>query len=162
MISQQYTLEEISYHCKNDGRIMKAVLKKWFNNPKELNFVSPQLKFPFDYNQWKKLYDNFPLFSKTTLVVKHDGWIVGHVSFELKVNDLSIFHLFLELKHRGKGVTGLILSDIERRAEQSNLKNVIFHISPKNKVMINVFENLGYKKGDFKVHKMVKMTKKIQ
>ena len=162
MIKQQYTLEEISYHCKNDGRIMKAVLKKWFNNPKELNFVSPQLKFPFDYNQWKKLYDNFPLFSKTTLVVKHDGWIVGHVSFELKVNDLRIFHLFLDLKHRSKGVTRIILNDIERRAEELNVKNIIFQISPKNKVMINFFENLGYVEGDLKVNKIVKMTKKIQ
>jgi len=141
---------------------MKAVLKKWFNNPKELNFVSPYLKFPFDFNQWKKLYNNLPLLSKNTLVVKHNEWIVGHVSFELKVDDLRIFHLFLDLKHRGKQVTGIILNDIERRAKELNVKNIIFQISPKNRVMINVFENLGYEKGDLKVHKIVKMTKKIQ
>ena len=103
-----------------------------------------------------------PLLSKNTLVVKHNEWIVGHVSFELKVDDLRIFHLFLDLKHRGKQVTGIILNDIERRAKESNVKNIIFQISPKNRVMINVFENLGYEKGDLKVHKIVKMTKKIQ
>ena len=140
---------------------MKAVLKKWFNNPKELNFVSPQLKFPFDYNQWKKSYEKLPLLSKTTLVIKHDEWIVGHVSFELKVNELRIFHLFLDLKHRGKGITEIILNDIVRRAGQSNVKKIIFHISPKNRVMINDFENLGYEKGVLKVNKTVKMTKKI-
>ena len=54
------------------------------------------------------------------------------------------------------------MNDIERRAKESNVKNIIFQISPKNREMINVFENLGYEKGDLKVHKIVKMTKKIQ
>jgi len=141
---------------------MKTVLKRWFDNPKELNFVSPHLKFPFNYKQWKKSYEILPFCSKTTLVVKHDNWIIGHASFELKVTDLRIFHLFLELRHRGKGITGNILDDIERRAEQLNIKNIIFYAPPKNKVMIDVFKNLGYEKGDLKRPKIIKMTKKLR
>ena len=54
MAEEEYTLEEISYSRKEDCRIMEAVLKNWFQNPKTLNFVSPNLSFPFKFKKWQK------------------------------------------------------------------------------------------------------------
>ena len=162
MINQQYTLEEISYDSERDSRIMKAVLKNWFNNPKELNFVSPRLKFPFSYNQWKKSYMTSPFGTETTIVAKHNGWIIGHASFEVNVNDLRIFHLFVETAYRHKELISNILDYIDPRAKRSNVKNILFYVSSKNILMINIFKKLGYKEEDLKKIKSVKMLKRVQ
>ena len=56
MLTKEYKVEEISYKRKEDRRILEAVLKTWFKNPKLLNLVSPSLKYPFNFKEWLKIY----------------------------------------------------------------------------------------------------------
>ena len=48
----EYTLEKISYSKKEDCRIIESVLNGWFQNPKTLNLVSPNLTYPFKFKDW--------------------------------------------------------------------------------------------------------------
>ena len=52
MSEREYTLEKISYSKKDYCRIIESVLKGWFQNPKTLNFVSPNLTYPFKFKDW--------------------------------------------------------------------------------------------------------------
>ena len=37
---------------KEDCRIIESVLNGWFQDPKTLNFVSPNLTYPFKFKDW--------------------------------------------------------------------------------------------------------------
>ena len=88
MNEQEYTLEEISYSKKEDCRIMEAVLNSWFQNPKTLNLISPNLTYPFKFKQWvsKYYYDNGK--EIITKILKQHNWIIGHVSIRIEEDNL--------------------------------------------------------------------------
>ena len=114
MIEQEYTLEEISYSLKEDFRIMKTVLSRWFNNPKTLNFVSPRYSYPFQFKIW--VADSYAshMDQTTTTVLKHRGWIIGHLSMRLEGNIAYIFHLFIDPVYRNKGLATKMIHEMER------------------------------------------------
>ena len=91
MDEQEYTLEEISYSKKEHCRIMESILSEWFKNPKTLNFVSPSLKYPFKFNDWvsKNYYQKE--YKVISIVIKNEGWIIGHVSYKMEKNKYHIW-----------------------------------------------------------------------
>ena len=46
------TIEQVSYENAEQARILKACLETWFQNPKDLNLVAPQMTYPFNFNRW--------------------------------------------------------------------------------------------------------------
>ena len=75
MIKQEYTLEEISYSRKEDRRIMESVLKRWFIDPKMLNFFSPGFNYPFRFKKWVSLYYKDEIINISSIILKHNNWI---------------------------------------------------------------------------------------
>tara|TARA_Y100000748_G_scaffold296792_1_gene290031 strand:- start:5639 stop:6130 length:492 start_codon:yes stop_codon:yes gene_type:complete len=161
VFDQEYTLEEISYSRKEDRRIIKAVLKRWFNNPKELNFVSPELSYPFNFDKWLLIYENYDLKELFTIIVKFNEWIIGHVSFYSDHNNVHIFHLFIDPKYRNKGLAKRTIKYIEIRVRSLETKTISMKISPKNLIMFKISTDLGYRKTIVRNQRSIKMSKEL-
>ena len=56
MLTKSICIKKISLNDRENCRVMKSVLKSWFQDPKLLNLVSPKSKYPFFFNDWKKEY----------------------------------------------------------------------------------------------------------
>ena len=104
MNEHEYTLEKISYSKKEDCRIIESVLNGWFQDPKTLNFVSPNLTYPFKFKDWisKNYIENSK--QKISIVIKSKNWIVGHISYSIEKNKVHLFHLIIDKKFRGIGL----------------------------------------------------------
>ena len=105
----EYTLEKISYSKKEDCRIIESVLNGWFQNPKTLNLVSPSLTYPFKFKDWvsKNYFEKSkPIIS---IVIKSKNWIVGHISYRIEKNKVHLFHLIIDKKFRGLGLSKLLI-----------------------------------------------------
>jgi hypothetical protein len=48
-------IEKVSYNNSKDLQVLKAILSKWFENPKELNWTDPRINYPFNFNKWVEL-----------------------------------------------------------------------------------------------------------
>ena len=162
MVDQEYTLEEISYSRKEDRRIMESVLKSWFTDPKTLNFVSPEFKYPFDFKRWTKLYYKDDISRITTIVLKHNNWVVGHVSIQVKEETSKIFHLFLNQEHRGKGLAIKMLKEIENYGKESGTKSIQASIQKKNLICLKLFTRSGYKNKNSKNSKSTVLIKNLR
>jgi ribosomal protein S18 acetylase RimI-like enzyme len=113
MSAQEYTLEEISYSRKEDRRIIEAVLKSWFKDPKTLNFVDPRMTFPFKFKKWVNLsYSNS---NTSTLLLKIGDWIIGYISLVKIENIGHLFHLYIDPSNRGNGLGKKLIHAIEDR-----------------------------------------------
>ena len=161
MVGQEYTLEEISYSRKEDRRIMESVLRFWFADPKTLNFVSPGCKYPFDFMSWIRLYNNDKNSRFTTIVLKHNNWIIGHVSIEIEKKISKIFHLFLEKEHRKKGLSIRILEEIEKYGKESGTRFVQASIQKKDTICFELFSKSGYKNQSLRNSKSIIMIKNL-
>jgi len=144
MTEQEYTLEEISYSRKEDCRIIEAVLKNWFKDPKALNFVSPSLPFPFRFKKWFMVSYAMHRDEIKTLVIKLDNWIVGHLSMRLLNNNAHLFHLFIDPKHRKKGLAEKLVNTLENLGKDLGAKTFSLFVQPKNDAAKKLYEKLGY------------------
>ena len=151
----EYTLEKISYSRKEDCRIMETVFKHWLIDPKELNFFSPNLLFPFNFKKFLKIYNN----KNNSLVLKSQNWIIGYISFQIKYKKLSIIHLFIDSKHRKLGLATMLLTEIEKISNEKSVKNISVKIMLKNNKAIKLFEKLGYEKGGKPILSCLKLVK---
>ena len=143
MNMHEYSLEKISYSRKEDCRVMQSVLNKWFNDPKILNLVSPNLTYPFNFKDWiSKNYSNcqFPTIS---IVILKKRWIVGHISYRLKKNKANIFHLVIDKNYRRLGLAKMLIAEVEKHCAKLR-KTVTIKILQKNLEALNLYKNLGY------------------
>ena len=159
MNEQEYTLEEISYSKKEDCRIMEAVLNSWFQNPKTLNLVSPNLTYPFKFKQWVSKYYNNNGKEIITKVLKQNNWIIGHVSIRIEKDNLHVYHLFIQPKHRRKGLAKKIFSEVKKIAMILKKSTVSLKVSKGNHNAIQIYLEMGYKKEDHIKNKNIKMIK---
>ena len=157
MHAHKYTLDIISYSQKEDCRIMESVFKYWFKNPKELNFFSPSLAYPFNFKKFLQIYNK----NTNTLIIKHQDWIIGHLSFQIYNGDLSIFFLFINKDYRKKGVGNILLNKIEKISKQKFVEQICIKIQKKNKDTIKMFEGLNYKIVKDKKSNFLKFVKAI-
>ena len=86
MDEHEYTLEKISYSKKEDCRIIESVLNGWFQNPKTLNLVSPNLTYPFKFKDWVSKNYSTRQREVISFVLKTRKWIVGHISYYIEKN----------------------------------------------------------------------------
>tara|TARA_Y100001980_G_C14548168_1_gene329200 strand:+ start:1356 stop:1832 length:477 start_codon:yes stop_codon:yes gene_type:complete len=143
MDEHKYTLEKISYSKKEDCRIIESVLNRWFQNPKILNLVSPNLSYPFKFKDWiSKNYKN----TQTTIsiVIKSQNWIVGHISYRIEKNKLHLFHLIIDEKFRRLGLAKLLIGKVERDRFLIQKDYITLNVLKKNKEAINLYKKLGY------------------
>ena len=160
MSEQEYTLEEISYSRKEDCRIMEAVLKNWFQNPKALNFVSPTLSFPFKFKKWISVSYADMVDKTTTIVLKLDDWIIGHISMRVSEDNAHLFHLFIAPLNRKCGLATKLVNAIENQGKILGCKTFSLNVVPKNNIAKKLYEKLGYKEIPRSESHSIKMEKK--
>tara|TARA_Y100001970_G_scaffold288759_1_gene416933 strand:- start:1007 stop:1486 length:480 start_codon:yes stop_codon:yes gene_type:complete len=156
MTGTEYTLEEISYSRKEDRRIMESVLKNWLVDPKTLNFFSPELKYPFNFKKYVNLYYSKGIKNITTIVLKHEEWIIGHVSLKVKKNRTELFHLLVDSKYRKRGLGLKLLQGIENYGIESGIQSIRANIQKKNVICNKLLKNSGYGYKDSKTSVMIK------
>ena len=159
MTAIEYTLEEISYSRKEDRRIMESILKNWLVDPKALNFFSPDSKYPFKFKKWVKLHYLKNNINTTTIVLKHNEWVIGHVSLKTKKERTELLHLFVDSKYRGKGLGLRLLKETESYIVDLKIESIIAKVQKKNIVLKRVLEKSGYK---YKSSNQNLMIKKLE
>ena len=159
MNEREYTLEKISYSKKEDCRIIESVLNGWFQNPKTLNLVSPNLTYPFKFKDW--VSKNYIGTSKQiiSVVIKSKNWIVGHISYRIEKNKVHLFHLIIDKKFRGLGLAKLLITKVERDCFLKQKGDIKSNILKKNKEAINLYKKLGYSTFKSKNSKTIVMKK---
>jgi len=157
----EYTLEKISYSKKEDCRIIESVLNGWFQNPKTLNLVSPNLTYPFKFKDW--VSKNYIKSSKQviSIVIKSKNWIVGHISYRIDKKQVYLFHLIIDKKFRGLSLAKLLITKVERDCFLKQKCDIILNVLKKNKEAINLFKSLGYSTFKNKNSKTIVMKKKL-
>ena len=159
MTAIEYTLEEISYSRKEDRRIMESVLKNWLLDPKALNFFSPESKYPFKFKKWVQLHYSKNNINTTTIVLKHNEWVIGHVSLKTKKEGTELLHLFIDSKYREKGLGLRLLKETESYKIDSKIESITAKVQKKNIVLKKFLEKSGYR---YKSSNQNLMIKKLE
>ena len=144
MNEREYTLEKISYSKKEDCRIIESVLNGWFQNPKTLNLVSPNLTYPFKFKDW--VSKNYFEKSKpiTSIVIKIKNWIVGHISYRIEKNKVHLFNLIIDEKFRNLGLAKLLIDKVERDCFLKKKDYITLNVLKKNEVAISLYKKSGF------------------
>tara|TARA_A100001234_G_scaffold51415_1_gene43325 strand:- start:4136 stop:4615 length:480 start_codon:yes stop_codon:yes gene_type:complete len=156
MTAIEYTLEEISYSRKEDRRIMESVLKNWLVDPKALNFFSPESKYPFKFKKWVQLHYSKNNINTTTIVLKYNEWVIGHVSLKTKKERTEILHLFVDSKYRKKGLGSILLKEIENYRNDLKIDSIAAKVQKKNIAFKKVLERSGYRYKNSNQNLMIK------
>ena len=156
MTAIEYTLEEISYSRKEDRRIMESVLKNWLVDPKALNFFSPESKYPFKFKKWVQLHYSKNNVSTTTIVLKHNEWVIGHVSLKTKKERTELLHLFIDSKYRKKGLGSILLKKIENYRIDSRIDSITAKVQKKDIAYKKILERSGYRYKNSNQNLMIK------
>ena len=156
MTAIEYTLEEILYSRKEDRRIMESVLKNWLADPKALNFFSPESKYPFKFKKWVQLHYSKNNMSTTTIVLKHNEWVIGHVSLKTKKEGTELLHLFVDSKYRKKGLGLRLLKESESYVDNSKIRSITAKLQKKNIVLKRILEKSGYRYKNSNQNLMIK------
>ena len=156
MTGIEYTLEEISYSRKEDRRIMESALRNWLNDPKALNFFSPESKYPFNFKKWVQMHYSKNNINTTTIVLKHNEWVIGHVSLKTKKERTELLHLFVDSKYRKKGLGLRLLKETESYIIDSKIESITAKVQKKNIVLKKVLERSGYRYKNSNQNLMIK------
>ena len=156
MTAMEYTLEEISYSRKEDRRIMESVLKNWLADPKALNFFSPESKYPFKFKKWVQLHYSKNNINTTIIVLKHNEWVIGHVSLKTKNERTELLHLFVDSKYRRRGLGLRLLKETESYIVDSKIESITAKVQKKNIVLRKILERSGYKYKNSNQNLMIK------
>ena len=161
MVEQEYTLEEISYLQKEDCRIMEAVLSKWFSNPKVLNFISPNQRYPFNFKKWLAT-SYLPYIEEIkTIILKRNNLIIGHVSIRVKNKVGHVFHHFVDTRFRRRGFGKILLEEIESFSLLINAKFLKVKINEKNKVAKGFYYKCNFAVESDSSSNFIKMIKRV-
>ena len=138
--------EKVSYNNSKDRQVLKTILSKWFENPKELNWTDPRLNYPFNFNRWVELTykDN----NVKSFVLKEDKWVIGIGNIILNKNTkfAHALHIFIDSKYRNKGLGTKMLQYLEALAKDVNMITISINVMPKNKSALKLYEKMGFKK----------------
>ena len=156
MTGIEYTLEQISYSRKEDRRIMESVLRNWFNDPKALNFFSPGSKYPFNFKKWVQMHYSINSINITTIVLKHNEWVIGHVSLKAIKEGAELLHLFVDSKYRRKGLGLRLIKEIENHKASSKIESITAKVQNKNIVLKKILKRSGYRYKNSKQNLMIK------
>ena len=156
MTAIEYTLEEISYSRKEDRRIMESVLRNWLDDPKALNFFSPESKYPFNFKKWVQMHYSKNNINTTIIVLKHNEWVIGHVGLKIKKESAELLHLFIDSKYRRKGLGLRLLKETESYIIDPKIESITAKVQKKNIVLKKILEKSGYRYIDSNQNLMIK------
>ena len=145
MTGIEYTLEQISYSRKEDRRIMESVLRNWLDDPKALNFFSPESKYPFNFKKWVQMHYSKNNINTTIIVLKHNEWVIGHVGLKIKKESTELLHLFIDSKYRRKGLGLRLLKETESYIIDPKIESITAKVQKKNIVLKKILEKSGYR-----------------
>ena len=124
---------------------MESVLKSWLDDPKTLNFFSPESKYPFKFKKWVQLNYSKNNINTTTIVLKHNEWVIGHVSLKTKKERTELLHLFVDSKYRKKGLGSRLLKEIENYRIDSKIESITAKVQKKNIAFKKILDRSGYR-----------------
>ena len=143
MLAKNICIKRISLNDTENCRVMQSVLKSWFQDPKLLNLVSPKSKYPFFFDDWKKIYR---MNDTQTLIVKKENWIIGQLSLNLEIkNEVHMFHLIIDPKFQRKGLAKELINEAEKVALNIKKRTIALNVLKSNHRAISLYEKLGYK-----------------
>ncbi|NOZ75945.1 MAG: GNAT family N-acetyltransferase [FCB group bacterium] len=160
-----YTLDHMDYFHSRQQPILKACLTRWFQNPKDLHLTSPTMTYPFRFQQWLAMYESR---KATTLVIKRNQWIVGHLSFSVERERIHLFHIIIDRDFRGQGLATRLINAAEQEGILAHCTQATLFVSPKNSPALDLYCSLGYtefgrtKSGSLKFTKDLKATLPIR
>ena len=138
-------IEKVSYNNPKDLQLLKAVLSKWFKNPKELNWIDPRIHDPFNFNNCVKL--TYKKSEVNSFVLKKDKWVIGigNVICNRKTKHAHALHIFIDPKYRGKGFATKMLKYLESIAKKEKMEKMTINVMPKNIPATKLYEKLGFR-----------------
>lgn len=80
----------------------------------------------------------------TSFLGVEGGEVVGTVSVSVRLYVLEINHLFVDAKHRGKGVATKLVRKAIRCAEDESCESVVVNTAENNVAAQKLYENLGF------------------
>ena len=92
----------------------------------------------------------------TTIVLKYNEWVIGHVSLKTKKERTEILHLFVDSKYRKKGLGSILLKEIENYRNDLKIDSIAAKVQKKNIAFKKVLERSGYRYKNSNQNLMVK------
>ena len=137
---------KVSYNNSKDRQVLKTILSKWFENPKELNWTDPRLNYPFNFNKWVELTYND--YNVKSFALKEDKWIIGIGNIILNKNTkfAHALHIFIDSEYRNRGLGTKMLQYLEALAKDDKMTTITINVMPKNKPALKLYEKMGFKK----------------
>lgn len=138
-------IEQVSYKNVEQARILKTCLETWFQNPKDLHLTNPNMRYPFNFNKWIGI--SYTTLESVTYVLKIDGWIIGHMSIQLRpqLNSINIFHVFIDRSYRSKGYSKLLIDKALKYAKTNKIEKVTLGVVKNNPIAIELYQKYGFK-----------------
>ena len=138
-------IEKISYNNSKDRQVLKTILSKWFENPKELNWTDPRLNYPFNFNKWVEL--TYTDYNVNSFVLKEHKCVIGIGNIILNKNTkfAHALHIFIDSEYRNRGLGTKMLQYLEALAKDDNMTKVSINVMPKNKPALKLYEKMGFK-----------------
>ena len=158
---QKVYFVEVSYHNNDDIRILNAILTKWFSDPKILHFTAPNHQYPFKIGKWITL--SYADQNISTICLKLDNWIIGHISIKLNIKEKSahIFHLIIDEKYRNKGYAKRLVKHVEEKLiDKKDFNRLSLKCVKKNQAALALYQSLGFYIVKEKIH--INMVKDLK
>ena len=92
----------------------------------------------------------------TTIVLKHNEWVIGHVSLKTKKERAELLHLFVDSKYRKKGLGLRLLKETESLVIDSKIESITAKVQKKNLVLKKILERSGYRYKNSNQNLMIK------
>ena len=138
-------IEKISYNNSKDRQVLKTILSKWFENPKELNWTDPRLNYPFNFNKWVEL--TYTDYNVKSFVLKEHKWVIGIGNIILNKNTkfAHALHIFIDSEYRNRGLGTKMLQYLEALAKDDKMTTITINVMPKNKPALKLYKRMGFK-----------------
>ena len=140
-------VKKINIHREKNLKLIENILKKWFTNPKNLNFSEPHVKYPFSFKKWIKKFFKLYRFQGFFLIKK--DWIISFIIIEyLSQKKIEIKHISCKPNNikRGKNLIYFIKYFLNNFDEKSSSQIIIKVVKNDNILAEALFENGFLKK----------------
>ena len=95
------------------------------------------------------------------IILKHNDWIIGHISIHIEGKNGRIFHLFIDPSHRRKGLGEKLVQEIENYGNKLDVRLFQTKIQKKNTVGYLFKKKMGYVESEKPSSNSIKMLKQI-
>ena len=159
MLFRSSKIITVSYSNAHERKMLKACLRNWFSNPRDLQFTDPRMPYPFDFRKWCAL--SYQEENIKTFVINEEGWVVAYLSVKIipENKQAHFFHLFVDKNHRRWGLAKKLLDHAINYAEDFNVNFITLNVVPKNERAIAVYKTAGFIEDGVTARGSIKMKK---